>query len=524
MTTKPAPRIIQGGMGIAVSAWQLARAVARAGQLGVVSGTGIDIVLARRLQLGDPDGQMRQAIAAFPIREIGERVLARYYIPGGKHPDEPFRPFALPSAHPTPAQLELLVVANFAEVYLAKLGHTGEIGVNFLEKIQTPLLPSLFGAMLAGVDYVLMGAGIPRAIPGYLDRLSQGESCTLRLEVAERAPNAEFDLHFDPRPFLGDRPLPLARPKFLAIVSSDTLATMLARKATGHVDGFIVENATAGGHNAPPRGTPQWNERGEPIYGPRDAANIRAIRELGRPFWLAGSYGSPAQLQAALNEGAAGIQVGTAFAFCEESGMRDGLKRRVLEMARQGTLDVVTDPVASPTGFPFKILQLPGTLSQVELQAERRRQCDLGYLRHAYQRADGSLGWRCPAERAAAYVQKGGAADDTIGRQCLCNALLANVGLGQTRADGTVERPLVTSGDDVCQILRFLPTADAASYTAHDVISHLLSCDTRVPAAESSPTAEEGSESAAAGELSRPRRRTTSTLRRDRTQPVATPR
>ena len=44
------PWLIQGGMGIAVSGWRLASTVARAGQLGVVSGTGIDNVFVRRLQ------------------------------------------------------------------------------------------------------------------------------------------------------------------------------------------------------------------------------------------------------------------------------------------------------------------------------------------------------------------------------------------------------------------------------------------------------------------------------------------
>ena len=47
---RPLPRVIQGGMGIAVSSWRLASAVARAGQLGVVSGTALDLVLARRQQ------------------------------------------------------------------------------------------------------------------------------------------------------------------------------------------------------------------------------------------------------------------------------------------------------------------------------------------------------------------------------------------------------------------------------------------------------------------------------------------
>ena len=138
----------------------------------------------------------------------------------------------------------------------------------------------------------------------------------------------------------------------------------------------------------------------------------------------------------------------------------------MLDLARQGTIDVFTDPVASPTGFPFKIVQLPGSLSDVKLREERRRECDLGYLRHAFERADGSLGWRCSAERVAAYVQKGGAEEETTGRLCLCNALLANVGLGQLRDDGVEERSLVTSGEDVRQLARLLPSPTATGYSA----------------------------------------------------------
>lgn len=476
------PLIIQGGMGVAVSSWPLARAVAAAGQMGVVSGTALDVVFARRLQLGDPGRQLRQALAAFPYPAMAKRILDRYYVPGGKSPDEAFRPCPLPSHTPSHEQLELLVAANFVEVYLAKAGHHGPVGINFLEKIQTPLLPSLFGAMLAGVDYVLMGAGIPRAIPGILDRLSDGQPCTMRLDIAQSQQEQGFEMRFDPCEFLEAQIPRLARPKFLAIVASATLATMLARKATGHVDGFVIEKPTAGGHNAPPRGAPQRNDRGEPVYGPRDEPDLNVFRQLGRPFWLAGSYGSPERLCEALESGAAGIQVGTAFAFCDESGLRADLKSQVLDLARQGTIDVFTDPVASPTGFPFKIVQLPGSLSDVKLREERRRECDLGYLRHAFERADGSLGWRCSAERVAAYVQKGGAEEETTGRLCLCNALLANVGLGQLRDDGVEERSLVTSGEDVRQLARLLPSPTATGYSARDVIKYLLA---RVPAVSS---------------------------------------
>jgi nitronate monooxygenase len=85
------PKIIQGGMGVAVSGWKLARTVSRLGQLGVVSGTGLAIILARNLQLGDPDGHLRRALHQFPIPAVAARVLAQYFIPGGKSPTAPFK-------------------------------------------------------------------------------------------------------------------------------------------------------------------------------------------------------------------------------------------------------------------------------------------------------------------------------------------------------------------------------------------------------------------------------------------------
>jgi nitronate monooxygenase len=76
-------------MGIAVSNWSLARAVAAAGQLGVVSGTAIDSVLVRRLQDGDPCGSVRRAMARFPVPDVSEYVLRRFYRPEGRAAGEP---------------------------------------------------------------------------------------------------------------------------------------------------------------------------------------------------------------------------------------------------------------------------------------------------------------------------------------------------------------------------------------------------------------------------------------------------
>jgi len=469
------PIIIQGGMGAGVSGWRLARAVSETGQLGVVSGTALDMVLARHLQLGDPAGHMRRAMAEFPLPGVAERVLDRYFIEGGKAAGAPFQ--AVPPLSPQPARerLELLVLANFVEVYLAREGHDGLVGVNFLEKIQLPTLPSLFGAMLAGVDYVLMGAGIPRTIPGILDSLARGNAVEAPYHVEGARPDEEYVTRFDPMEFCAGQLPWLMRPKFLAIIASATLATMLVRKSTGHVDGFVVEGPTAGGHNAPPRGHLQLNARGEPIYGPRDVADLKVIADLGRPFCLAGSYGDPLRVVEALEAGAAGVQVGTAFAYCRESDLDPALQRQVIALSRTASARVKTDPLASPTGFPFKVVELAGTISEEDAYQQRQRICDLGYLRHAYKKPDGTIGWRCPSEKVEHYVRKGGKLEDTRGRKCVCNGLMANISLAQIRPGTGAEKALVTSGDDVAKVAQFLPAPDADSYSAEDVVAYLLS-------------------------------------------------
>jgi NAD(P)H-dependent flavin oxidoreductase YrpB (nitropropane dioxygenase family) len=85
-TGSPLPMIIQGGMGIGVSGWRLARAVSLRGQLGVVSATAIDSVFVRRLQDGDPGGDLRRAMDHFPLPGIAAAALRRYYREGGRPP------------------------------------------------------------------------------------------------------------------------------------------------------------------------------------------------------------------------------------------------------------------------------------------------------------------------------------------------------------------------------------------------------------------------------------------------------
>jgi nitronate monooxygenase len=209
------------------------------------------------------------------------------------------------------------------------------------------------------------------------------------------------------------------------------------------------------------------------VYGPRDTPDLEQIRALGLPFWLAGGYGSAARLREALACGAQGAQVGTAFAFCDESGMSPGLKQAALRASRARRARVFTDSRASPTGFPFKVMSLADSASEPDVVAARERICDLGYLRQCYRTPDGGIGYRCPGEPLEDYLRKGGTLAESAGRKCICNGLVAAVGYGQIRRDGALEPVLVTAGDDVAGIDRFLRPG-RESYSADDVIDELL--------------------------------------------------
>ncbi|KAJ1493203.1 hypothetical protein T484DRAFT_1929666, partial [Baffinella frigidus] len=439
------PKIIQGGMGVQVSSWKLAREVGRKGELGVISGTAMDVVLLRWLQEGDPGGLYRKALATFPDQGMAQRCIAKYFVEGGKDKAKPYKPLQMWVMEPSQELNEISVMGNYCEVWLAKHNDDGTpiesvIGINCLTKIQLPVMSSLYGAMLADGDYVLMGAGIPMEVPGILDRLSRNEDVKMAIDVDDAV----------------------------------LLASAMLKRATGEgptrgIQGFVIEFPTAGGHNAPPRGFKydattgshalSLNDKGEPIYGPKDEVDLvkfkNAVGDL--PFYLAGYYARPEKLQEVLALGGAGVQVGTSFAFSEESGLWDQAKQQVLQQIANDDLVVYTDPVASPTGFPFKVLELDGSLSVKDNYEERPRVCNLGYLRTAYEK-DGKLGYRCASEPIDDYLKKGGDKSATEGRKCLCNGLMANAGVPQVSPfkkagedSRYVEETLITAGDDVNQ-------------------------------------------------------------------------
>jgi len=408
---------------------------------------------------------------------VTEWILSAYFVDGGRGATDTFA--AVPRWTLTPSRRlqELTVAAAFVEVFLAKEAHDGVVGINLMRKIELPLPFAAYGAMLAGVDAVLVGAGNPADVPELIRRLALGEDVAWAVRV-QGATSADGDTAVVVSPSaLGAPPSPgTAVPEVLAIVASVDLAAGLAADPTTRPDGFVVEGPSAGGHNAPPRGPRRIDLEGQPIYDDRDLVDVGAVVDLGLPVWLAGSYGSPERLRGALDAGANGVQIGTAFALCRESGLAPDLKSRVLGQVRAGDTHVRADWRVSPTGFPFRVLDLAGTLSDPAVQADRRKVCDLGVLRSPYRSPTGEIDYRCPAEPTAIYVdRKGGHERNTEGRVCLCNALLAAAGLPQRRPHGVVEPALVTTGADFDPVVSLMGSAtDGRTYTAADVVAFML--------------------------------------------------
>jgi len=139
---------------------------------------------------------------------------------------------------------------------------------------------------------------------------------------------------------------------------------------------------------------------------------------------------------------------------------------------KSGDIKIHTDALASPTGFPFKVAQIPGSIAEETVYQGRERVCDLGVLRETYQKPGGGVGYRCASEPEEHYIAKGGNPADTVGRKCLCNALCASAGIGQLR-DGQVEAAIITMGDDLSPVRESL-LAGKDGFTAAEVIARML--------------------------------------------------
>ena len=225
-------KLIQGGMAVYVSTWRLARSVAmeRVGETaGTVSGTALDVIYARLLQLGDPGGHVRRGLNAFDDTfgtDIGRKICDRYFIAGGKPPSAHFekrapagrRALSGANTFPSPGgQATTLYAwiecgqhrnADCCRVCrgLACEGRTSRQHLHqFPAQDRAPLIYTLYGAMLAGVDGVAVGAGNPEGLPAVCSQLANHEVVVRNLSVLYRDAAEEVALSFDPKQVAGSR-------------------------------------------------------------------------------------------------------------------------------------------------------------------------------------------------------------------------------------------------------------------------------------------------------------------------------
>ncbi|MBM3496225.1 MAG: hypothetical protein FJX72_18175, partial [Armatimonadetes bacterium] len=409
---------------------------------------------------GSGDAETIALAGTFPIARYVEELLS--YAPGGTRHKR-----AIPIDVPDPIKgafaKRLSAICAYIEVMRAKRGHRGLVGINVMWKCALTVLPSLYGALLAGVDAFLCGAGVPMELPEILRRMRHGEDL-------EYAPLTGTSTHVhmqvsgdDTAGLLQSKPMPKMLPILSNFAFCKRLLDTWSKKADeARPDAFVLENHAAGGHNAQPRD--------KVAFGEADDINsyFDKVLDLGVPIYVAGAFaegGSRNDLLYWQGRGAYGVQVGSRFALTEESGLREDLKQRALEASRAGTLEVKTDARLSPTGFPFKCAVLEGTLSDHDVRARQPRGCDLGYLLQSRTLTlpDGSERevYLCPAMPEAKYIEFGGHEADTEGRVCLCNALLATAGFNKT------DKPaLVTLGESA--------VITKQSLTARQVVEDIL--------------------------------------------------
>lgn len=432
--------VVLGGMGVNISSKELAGAVAATGSIATLSETGGAYRLARTLRDGDPGGHIRESLEGFPNQAMVEFVLERYFMEdGAQTKTEGLR------YRPVPAyrlenqnvrglgvpEVEMLTVLDaYEQVKTARriAGDRGIIGMNGLSKIPLPTPAALYGGMMAGLAFTARGAGDPSRVPKLIDEL-YGQNL-VRYPIKVDYSRDDHGIHFDPTPYGGTD---LSHPELWAIVSTTGGAKALAKAGA---QAIIVESVLAGGHNAPLSGEEESFE----TY--TDAVD--------RPLIFAGGVATKG-LQWAVQRGAIGLQAGSIFAATKESGMSPSDRQKLIIAALNGTLTVRSDRSVSPTGFPFQLAEIPGTMAMDEVFAERGRVCDLSVLSSPYMRADGSIGYRCLGDNETVGEEKF-ARSEIMRRRigttgCLCNGLFAAADMGQMNPSrGREEKSYITLG------------------------------------------------------------------------------
>jgi nitronate monooxygenase len=285
--------------------------------------------------------------------------------------------------------------AAYEEVSLAKASG-GIAGINIMVALVRDYEDSVRGALDAGADVLISGAGLPLGLPGI-----QPPKDTALIPIVSSARALELICKKWER--LGYRP-----------------------------DAVVLEGPLAGGHLGFKIDQIDLDaNRLENLFPPvKDMA-----KKYGDiPVIVAGGIYTHEDILKFIGMGADGVQMGTRFLATEESSASAEYKDAVVR-ARQEDI-IVADKPGSPCGLPFRVIKQ----SPMYVSAEKRLRppkCDKGYV--LLKDNDGKF-TRCPAKESNENCF------------CICNGLLSSAGYNRDE-----EEPLYTVGTNASRIDRVVP-------------------------------------------------------------------
>lgn len=332
-------------MGVGVSMSPLASAVAREGGLGIISSACVDRLLSQR------NGKRLNTYEA--MRE---------------------------------------------EIELSK-AKGGFAGVNIMVALQRDYNDSVKGAIDAGADAIISGAGLPLNLP---------------------------DIH------------PPKDTALIPIVSSPRALDLICKKWERYKyrpDAVILEGPLAGGHLG--FKLEQVDLESNKLENLLPPVKDMAMKYGNIPVIVAGGIYTHDDIKRFIAMGADGVQMGTRFLATEESSATELYKQAVVA-CREEDIHVAYRP-GSPCGLPFRII-LESPMYQSTLKQLRPPKCDKGYV--LLKDAEGKFSL-CPAKT------------DNKDYFCICNGLLSSAGYNPDK-----EEPLYTVGTSAPRIDRIMSVKD----------------------------------------------------------------
>ncbi len=228
--------------------------------------------------------------------------------------------------------------AVYEEVSLSKV-KGGFSGINIMVALGRDFIDSVKGALDAGADAIISGAGLPLNLPAI-----QPPKDTALIPIVSSA--RALDIICKKWEKLGYRP-----------------------------DAVVLEGPLAGGHLG--FRIDQVDLDSNKLENLLPPVKDMAIKFGDMPVIVAGGIYTHADIVKFMDMGADGVQMGTRFLATEESSATEEYKQAVV-LAKEEDIVVAHRP-GSPCGLPFRVIkQSPMYVSS--LAGKRTPKCDKGYV------------------------------------------------------------------------------------------------------------------------------------------------